>query len=198
MSTEPNEAKMHIPSDSAAETKTAEPAAPLEVEDFGSGPLRLISSDNKEFRIPERKHAAISKLVAQAMSGDPDVAEMPIPNVKSATLALIVEYLTHHAGVEQPIIEKPLRSKHMKDVCKDEWDARFIDNLGNKPRQELYDLILAANYMDIKPLLHLGCAKVASLIKGQSLEKIKDILAVNPQGTQPAPAAATQDAKTDS
>jgi len=42
----------------------------------------------------------------------------------------------------------------------------------------LYDLILAANYMDIKSLLHLGCAKVASLIKGQPLEKIKDILAV--------------------
>ena len=31
--------------------------------------------------------------------------------------------------------------------------------------------------MDIKSLLHLGCAKVASLIKGQPLEKIKDILA---------------------
>ena len=32
--------------------------------------------------------------------------------------------------------------------------------------------------MYIKSLLHLGCAKVASLIKGQPLEKIKDILAV--------------------
>ena len=40
----------------------------------------------------------------------------------------------------------------------------------------LYDLILAANYMDIKSLLHLGCACVASLIKGQPLDKIKDIL----------------------
>jgi len=30
--------------------------------------------------------------------------------------------------------------------------------------------------MDIKGLLHLGCAKVASLIKGQPLEKIKEIL----------------------
>merc|ERR1712146_105385 len=80
-------------------------------------------------------------------------------------------------GVEPPIIEKPLRSKVMKDVCKDAWDAKFIDTIGEQ-RQQLYDLILAANYMDIKSLLHLGCAKVASLIKGQPLEKIKDILAV--------------------
>ncbi len=46
-------------------------------------------------------------------------------------------------------------------------------------RAQLYDLILAANYMDIKSLLHLGCAKVASLIKGQPLEKIKEILAID-------------------
>ena len=63
----------------------------------------------------------------------------------------------------------------MKDVCKDAFDAEFIDRIGEN-RQALYDLILAANYMDIKGLLHLGCAKVASLIKGQPLEKIKDIL----------------------
>ena len=53
----------------------------------------------------------------------------------------------------------------MKDVCKDPFDADFIDRIGDN-RQALYDLILAANYMDIKALLHLGCAKVASLIKG--------------------------------
>jgi hypothetical protein len=29
----------------------------------------------------------------------------------------------------------------------------------------LFELILAANYMDIKPLLDLSCAKVASMIK---------------------------------
>ena len=55
------------------------------------------------------------------------------------------------------------------------WDAKFIDSIGEN-KQELYDIILAANYMDINSLLHLGCAKVASLIKGQPLDKIKDIL----------------------
>merc|ERR1739845_95182 len=33
-----------------------------------------------------------------------------------------------------------------------------------------------ANYMDIKSLLHLGCAKIATLIKGKSPEEIKKIL----------------------
>ena len=37
----------------------------------------------------------------------------------------------------------------------------------------LFELILAANYMDIKMLLDLSCAKVASMIKGKSPEEIR-------------------------
>jgi len=37
----------------------------------------------------------------------------------------------------------------------------------------LFELILAANYMDIKPLLDLTCAKVASMIKGKTPEQIR-------------------------
>lgn len=77
-------------------------------------------------------------------------------------------------------------------MCPHKWDADYIDKIG-ETRQQLYDLILAANYMDIKSLLHLGCAKVASLIKGQPLEKIKEILDPN-QGAKKADA---KDAKVD-
>ena len=98
-----------------------------------------------------------------------------MPGVRGEILAKVVEYLVYHKGTEPPPPEKPLRSKVMKDVCKDPWDAEYIDKVGEH-RQLLYDLILAANYMDIKSLLHLGCAKVATLIKGVPLEKIKEIL----------------------
>ena len=33
----------------------------------------------------------------------------------------------------------------------------------------LFEVVMAANYLDIKPLLELSCAKVASLIKGKSV-----------------------------
>jgi hypothetical protein len=82
-------------------------------------------------------------------------------------------------GVEPPIIEKPLRSKIMKEVCAHKWDAEFIDKIGEE-RKKLYNLILGANYLDVKSLLHLACAKTGSLIKGQPLEKVKEILSPNP------------------
>jgi S-phase kinase-associated protein 1 len=40
-------------------------------------------------------------------------------------------------------------------------------------QEVLFELILAANYMDIKPLLELSCAKVASMIKGKSIQEIR-------------------------
>ena len=43
----------------------------------------------------------------------------------------------------------------------------------NVDQEVLYDLILAANYMDIKPLLDLTCASVAVMIKGKSAEEIR-------------------------
>ena len=77
---------------------------------------------------------------------DSSATEVPIPGVSSAILTEVIAYMNHHKGVEPPIIEKPLRSKVMKDVCKDPFDADFIDRIGEN-RQALYDLILAANYM---------------------------------------------------
>ena len=52
-----------------------------------------------------------------------------------------------------------------------EWDAAFVD----LEQETLFALILAANFMDIRPLLDLTCAKVASMIKGKTPEQIRQV-----------------------
>jgi hypothetical protein len=153
-------------------------------EAVGDEIVTLLSADNVKFEAT-KKQAILSKLVSATLENDIAATEIPVPGAKGVILAHVIEYMKHHNGVPEAIIEKPLKSKIMKDVCSDKWDAEFIDGIG-ADRQPLYDLILAANYMDIKCLLYLGCAKVASMIKGQPLEKIKDILAVDQTASKKA------------
>lgn len=124
-----------------------------------------------------RGHAFMSDLVKTSLENDPDTSELTL-QVKADVLKLVVDYMNHHKGVDPGVPPKPLQSKRMKEVVKDSWDADWIDDIG-KNRSTLYALILAANYMSINSLLHLGCAKVASIIKGQPLEKIRDLLDPN-------------------
>ena len=94
--------------------------------------------------------------------------EIPLPNVKSQVLQKVIEFCEHHLTEPMTEIEKPLKSKSMADVVQ-KWYADFID----LEQVLLFELILAANYMDIKPLLDLTCATVASMIKGKSPEEIR-------------------------
>ena len=53
--------------------------------------------------------------------------------------------------------------------CVPEWYAAFAD----VDQDVLFELVLAANYLDFKPLLDLACAKVASVCKGKSIEDVR-------------------------
>ena len=50
------------------------------------------------------------------------------------------------------------RSANLAECGIREWDVEFVD----VEQEILFEIILAANYLDIKALLDLTCAKVAS------------------------------------
>lgn len=54
------------------------------------------------------------------------------------------------------------------------WDQTFI----TVDKELLFDLILAANYLDIKGLLDLGCKTVANMIKGKTPQQIREELGI--------------------
>merc|ERR1711964_326038 len=93
--------------------------------------------------------------------------------VEGPILNLIVDYLKHHDGKVPADIAKPIRNVKMEKICEDPWDAEYINK---QTKKVIFQIILGANYMDIKSLLDLGCAKIATLIKGKSPEQIKKIL----------------------
>ncbi|KAG6594178.1 S-phase kinase-associated protein 1A [Phytophthora cinnamomi] len=144
--------------------------APKQTEE-DSRKVNLVSMDGDSFEV-SRSVAAMSELVKTLISDDADddeVQEIPLPNVKSPVLSKVIEFCSHHHNSPMREIEKPLKSADMHDVVSD-WDANFVDI----EQEILFELILAANYMDIKSLLDLACAKVASMIKGKTPQEIRE------------------------
>merc|ERR1711916_387803 len=68
-------------------------------------------------------------------------------------------------SVDEDIARMSVTLKHVLD----DLDAEFC----KVDQDELLALILAANYLDIKPLLDLTCKTVANLIKGTTPEQIR-------------------------
>lgn len=129
----------------------------------------LMSQEGERFEV-DKDVAQMSVLVKEMTEEDDedDELEVPLPNVKSSVLRRVIAFCEHHVQEPMHDIEKPLKSSNMSEVVS-EWDANFV-----KVEQDLlFELILAANYMDIKSLLDLTCAKVASMIKGKTPEQIR-------------------------
>ncbi|CAF1326011.1 unnamed protein product [Adineta ricciae] len=92
---------------------------------------------------------------------------IPLPNVNSAILKKILQWLTHHMD-DPPLTEDDENpEKNFSDISS--WDQDFL-RVGP---DTLFELILAANYLDIKGLLDVTCKTVANTIKGRTPEEIR-------------------------
>lgn len=145
-----------------------------EIQEEYIGNCNLISMDGKKFNVSKRI-AAMSKLIQEMLNEDEDDddddnndVDIPLPNVHSKELEKVIEYCTYHVDNPMKEISKPLKTPKINEYIS-EFDAKFI----NIKKELIFELILAANYLDIKSLLDLGCAKIASMIKGKDPEQVR-------------------------
>ncbi|KAI8608971.1 Skp1 family, dimerization domain-containing protein [Chytriomyces sp. MP71] len=131
---------------------------------------KLCSSDNQEFSVSV-EIANQSVLIKNMLEdvGDSDDQPIPLPNVPGAILQKVIEYATMHKDDPPPPPEDETKLKTSEDI--EERDKEFI----NVDQGTLFEIILAANYLDIKNLLDLGCKTVANMIKGKSVEEVRKL-----------------------
>lgn len=156
----------------------SEEVLPLDVE-LTEPMISIHSNDNCTFCFP-KSTVCMSEFVKNTLLTDRDATQLSL-NVKGSTLELIFEYMMYHTTngrsplAIKPIL-KPIRSLDMKKIVDDPWDAEFSLKLEHK---QVFDIIVASNYLQVEPLLNLLCARVATLIKNKSHDEIRKLFSPN-------------------
>lgn len=133
--------------------------------------VELISNDEVKFLVA--KEVAIqSSFIKDMLEECDEEATVPLPNVDGKTLKKVVEYMEKYVTEKSKEIEKPLKGK-IEDIVS-EWDAEFL----NMEQSSLMEVIMAANYLNVKDLLEICCAKVASTIRGKKPEEIREMFGI--------------------
>lgn len=126
--------------------------------------VKLLSSDAQQFEV-EEEVAFLSQTVKNLVEDAGAEDAIPLPNVSGRILSKVIEYSRFHVEAEKKEGDKPAKS----DDDVKQWDTKFVD----VDQATLFDLILAANYLNIKGLLDLTCQTVAQMIKGKTPEEIR-------------------------
>lgn len=129
------------------------------------GKVQLMSSDNQVFEVAQEAalmSGTVKNMIEEVGSDD----QIPLPNVSGIILAKVIEYINYHVEADKKDEEDQFI---MDEDDTRAWDVTYMQ----VDQQTLYELILAANYLNIKGLLDLTCQTVANLIKGRSTEDLR-------------------------
>ena len=88
---------------------------------------------------------------------------VPLPNVNGNILEMVITWADHHKDDPPQEKEDVTEEKKIDDIPP--WDLDFL----KVDQRALFELMLAANYLDIKGLMDMTCKTVAGMIKGMYL-----------------------------
>ncbi|XXH05513.1 hypothetical protein Hte_011943 [Hypoxylon texense] len=148
-----------------------------------TGTLTLMSQDGTKITI-SRKAARYSQILEDLMEDlCESETELPIPldAIDGASLAIIVEWCEHHAvAPAEPSDDEDSWSSEdswykSRRTRIPEWDAEF---LASKDKETIFDILNAANYMNVQPLLDYAIKTLARNLIGMNTEQMREYLNV--------------------
>ena len=102
---------------------------------------------------------------------------VPVPNVSGEILEKVIQWARHHkddADVDS------VEESEKKTTLITAWDEEFF----KVDQGILFDMILAANFLDFKQLLHVVCQTVANMMKGKTADEIRVLFNIKKDGTR--------------
>lgn len=115
------------------------------------------------------------------MAGAPDGGEIPLPDIDSATFQRVITWLQTHpddSEVAAPTADNAPGVTPNSELT--EADKEFFALLEH---HDVFQLIFAANYLDIRKLLDMCCRAVANSVLGKTPKEIYALFGVTKELT---------------
>ncbi|CAL5071672.1 unnamed protein product [Urochloa decumbens] len=146
--------------------------------------ITVVSSEGKPFKVAEEA-ARLSSVLADMIDNGCAGGSIPLTNVTARALATVIKYCDKHAaaaaksdsdhgGAEGSSSGSTVNTAAC-DTTLAEWDRKLVDKL---TMDALFDLLLAANFLDIKGLLGVASQKVADTIQSKSPAQVRTIFGI--------------------
>ncbi|XP_014232771.1 S-phase kinase-associated protein 1-like [Trichogramma pretiosum] len=149
--------------------------------------IRLKGNDEKIFEVElaiAKRSLVIHEMIESL--GDEDLEEpLVLSEVKSDILEMVIKFATYHKNdpmpdkdnkkdkEENPKRRQLNRRKGLDQISEwdqiSKWDKQFLE----VDLDTLYDLIKAANFLNMPDLVKLTCKKASTLAKGTDPHKIR-------------------------
>ncbi|KAJ2156585.1 suppressor of kinetochore protein mutant [Coemansia sp. RSA 552] len=143
-----------------------------------------------------KQSGTIRNLLHDVGSSDTPI---PVPNVSGPILNMVIRYCKHHRddiSRQQPRDPLPGDGNDSREAVTQQAISRmdaFDHDFCRVDQGTLFDLILAANFLDIQPLLDLVGYTVARKMEGKSVEELRETFGVKGDFTPEEEAQARKD-----
>nr|BAE72118.1 SKP1-like protein [Silene latifolia] len=136
--------------------------------------IMLKSSDGENFVVDEIV-ALESQTIKHMIEDECADNAIPLPNVTAKTLSKVIEYCKKHVNAAAAKTADTATTSTAGVAGGDDelkkWDEKFM----KVDQNTLFDICLAANYLNIKDLLDLTCQTVADMIKNMMPEEVRKV-----------------------
>ncbi|OMJ84331.1 hypothetical protein SteCoe_14555 [Stentor coeruleus] len=129
----------------------------------------LVSKEGTKFNTSSQ-FSVLSGLVHNVLEDYHENEDISVPFVTTVNLERILEFANHHNFIVPQPPKRPVASPNFRDSIPDPWDAEFV---GRFNEEQLIEIILAANYLDMKCLMDICLVKIACTFKDKDIEAVR-------------------------
>eukprot|EP00956_Cyclotella_meneghiniana_P000066 scaffold143_cov58-Cyclotella_meneghiniana.AAC.2 len=156
--------------------------------------IRLLGNNDQEHLIP-LEATAISEVIQAEVECQEDIDDYSSDHendvccvvatlslggnkeITNAALSKVSDFLSHYVKDEMVPIEPPFTSNRICDIVNQEWYAEFIT--AGVDHTLLLEIIAAANFLSIQPLLKLAALAISIEMNGKTPNEIRPMFGIS-------------------